>query len=52
MLEEFKLLLGNISGFLLLINEFYKLTNMPILLNTSFNENEPIVMKPQDAINV
>ena len=37
--------------FYFLINEFYKLTNVPILLNTSFNENEPIVMKPQDAIN-
>ena len=25
-----------------LIEEFYKLSNVPILLNTSFNENEPI----------
>ena len=33
-----------------LINNFYKKTNVPILLNTSFNENEPIVMKPEDAI--
>jgi carbamoyltransferase len=36
--------------FYFLINEFYKLTNVPILLNTSFNENEPIVMKPEHAI--
>lgn len=33
-----------------LINKFYYMTNVPILLNTSFNENEPIVMKPQEAI--
>lgn len=34
-----------------LINTFYKITNVPILLNTSFNENEPIVMKPEEAID-
>ena len=34
-----------------LINEFYKLTKVPILLNTSFNENEPIVSNPQEALN-
>ena len=34
-----------------LINAFYLMTNVPILLNTSFNENEPIVMKPEDALN-
>ena len=34
-----------------LIHEFYKLTNIPILLNTSFNENEPIVSKPEEAID-
>ena len=34
-----------------LIKEFYKLTDIPILLNTSFNENEPIVMLPDEAIN-
>ncbi len=33
-----------------LINEFYKITNVPILLNTSFNENEPIVCSPNDAL--
>ena len=34
-----------------LLNAFYKLTNVPILLNTSFNENEPIVMKPEEAVD-
>ncbi len=34
-----------------LIHEFYKITNVPIVLNTSFNENEPIVMKPEEAID-
>ena len=33
-----------------LINAFYKLTNVPVLLNTSFNENEPIVFKPEEAL--
>ena len=30
---------------------FYKKTNIPILLNTSFNENEPIVNIPSEAID-
>ena len=34
-----------------LINEFYKETGVPVLLNTSFNLNgEPIVCSPTDAI--
>jgi carbamoyltransferase len=33
-----------------LIREFERLTGVPILLNTSFNENEPIVMTPQQAV--
>jgi carbamoyltransferase len=33
-----------------LIAEFDKLTGVPILLNTSFNENEPIVMTPAHAV--
>jgi carbamoyltransferase len=33
-----------------LISEFDKLTGVPILLNTSFNENEPIVMTPAHAL--
>jgi carbamoyltransferase len=34
-----------------LISEFEKLTGVPVLLNTSFNENEPIVRTPEEAIN-
>ena len=34
-----------------LITKFYKKTNVPMLLNTSFNENEPIVCKPKEALN-
>ncbi len=34
-----------------LINEFYKLTGVPVLVNTSFNlKGEPIVCTPTDAI--
>jgi predicted NodU family carbamoyl transferase len=33
-----------------LIAESEKQTGVPIVLNTSFNENEPIVMTPQHAI--
>src|SRR6266702_1044762 len=33
-----------------LIEDFYKLTGVPAVLNTSFNENEPIVCTPRDAI--
>ena len=33
-----------------LISEFERRTGVPILLNTSFNENEPIVMTPREAI--
>ncbi len=35
----------------LLISEFYRRTGVPILLNTSLNENEPIVRTPTEAIN-
>lgn len=34
-----------------LIDEFKKITGIPMLLNTSFNVQEPIVCTPQDAIN-
>ena len=33
-----------------LIDEFRKLTGIPMVLNTSFNDSEPIVCTPQDAI--
>ena len=32
-----------------LIKEFEQRTGVPIVLNTSFNENEPIVMTPEQA---
>ncbi len=34
-----------------LIKQFYKRSNIPLLLNTSFNENEPIVENPSQAID-
>ena len=34
-----------------LIKEFYEITSVPIILNTSFNENEPIVNNPAEAID-
>jgi carbamoyltransferase len=34
-----------------LIQKFDELTGVPVLLNTSFNENEPIVNTPAQAIN-
>ena len=34
-----------------LIEAFRKKTGVPILLNTSFNENEPIVHRPEEAID-
>lgn len=34
-----------------LISEFYKISGVPIVLNTSFNDSEPIVCSPEDAIN-
>ncbi|GLI91126.1 hypothetical protein LMG27198_01180 [Methylocystis echinoides] len=34
-----------------LIEAFRELTGIPILLNTSFNENEPIVCRPVEALN-
>ena len=33
-----------------LISEFKNLTGIPMVLNTSFNENEPIVCKPEEAL--
>jgi carbamoyltransferase len=34
-----------------LIKYFFKITGVPIILNTSFNENEPIVLNPQEALD-
>ena len=34
-----------------LINAFYERTGVPVVLNTSFNENEPIVCTPEEAID-
>ncbi|MEK6285240.1 MAG: carbamoyltransferase C-terminal domain-containing protein [Acidobacteriota bacterium] len=34
-----------------LISDFHDLTGVPVVLNTSFNENEPIVCTPRDAID-
>jgi carbamoyltransferase len=34
-----------------LISDFNDLTGVPVILNTSFNENEPIVCTPQQAID-
>ena len=33
-----------------LIEQFGKITGVPIVLNTSFNENEPVVCKPEEAL--
>ncbi len=34
-----------------LIEEFRKITGVPALLNTSFNENEPVVCRPSEALD-
>src|SRR6202012_1480242 len=34
-----------------LIDTFGKMTGVPMVLNTSFNENEPVVCKPEEAID-
>jgi carbamoyltransferase len=34
-----------------LIREFEKITSVPVILNTSFNENEPIVCNPTETLN-
>tara|TARA_B100000959_G_scaffold235059_1_gene253181 strand:+ start:211 stop:1950 length:1740 start_codon:yes stop_codon:yes gene_type:complete len=38
------------QDFYLLIEKFNEISKVPIVLNTSFNENEPIVMNPDQAI--
>jgi carbamoyltransferase len=34
-----------------LISKFCRLTSIPIVLNTSFNENEPVVCRPEEALD-
>lgn len=34
-----------------LIEAFRKITGVPIVLNTSFNENEPVVCRPEEALD-
>lgn len=34
-----------------LIEAFFKLTGIPMVLNTSFNENEPVVCRPEEALD-
>ena len=34
-----------------LISEFYRITGVPMVLNTSFNENEPVVCHPKEALD-
>jgi carbamoyltransferase len=34
-----------------LISEFFGLTGVPMVLNTSFNENEPVVCRPEEALD-
>ena len=34
-----------------LIEVFRQLTGVPMLLNTSFNENEPVVCRPEEALD-
>jgi len=34
-----------------LIMEFFGLTGVPMILNTSFNENEPVVCRPEEALD-
>lgn len=34
-----------------LISAFYEITGVPMVLNTSFNESEPIVCRPEEALD-
>ena len=34
-----------------LIEAFHELSGVPMVLNTSFNENEPVVCKPEEALD-
>jgi carbamoyltransferase len=37
--------------FHMLVCEFHALTAVPMVLNTSFNENEPVVCRPEEALD-
>ena len=39
------------ADFYELIKRFGDRTGIPVLLNTSFNENEPVVCRPEEAID-
>jgi carbamoyltransferase len=39
------------SKYYRLIDNFRALTNVPMVLNTSFNENEPVVCSPKEALD-
>jgi carbamoyltransferase len=41
---------GN-SRYHALIEAFFRLTEVPMVLNTSFNENEPVVCRPDEALD-
>ena len=50
-LDDYKLLVKKqILDIINLIKEFKNLTGIPMVLNTSFNENEPVVCKPEEAL--
>ena len=48
---DYKLSIKNNELYYNLIEAFKKISGVPILLNTSFNENEPIVNTPEEALN-
>jgi len=33
------------------ISAFFEQTGVPMVLNTSFNENEPVVCQPEEALD-
>lgn len=39
------------SRYYALIQAFFRRTGVPMVLNTSFNENEPVVCRPQEALD-
>ena len=39
------------SRYYRLIEAFREMTGVPMVLNTSFNENEPVVCQPQEALD-